>query len=66
MDIRDLDFDPEKLKNNFQNNFHREEGKIVGISREALSQSDYISGEHAKRNALRLREVFGQTKIIYV
>lgn len=66
VDARDLDFDAIKLRDSFKENFTREDGKIVGISREALSQSNYITGEHAKRNAERLKEVFGETKIIYV
>lgn len=66
VDVRDLDFDAQRLRNSFKSNFSREDGKIVGISREALSQSNYITGEHAKRNAQRLKEVFGDTKIIYV
>ena len=66
VDIRDLDFDAQCLSETFRQNFARERGKIVGISREALSQSDYISGENAKRNALRIKEIFGNVKIIYV
>jgi len=66
VDIRDLDFDAESLRKKFEQNFTKEDSKVIGISREALSQSNYITGEHAKRNAQRLKEVFGDVKIIYV
>lgn len=66
VDIRDLDYNPEKLKKKFLENYNKIPGKISGISREALSQADYISGEHAKRNAQRIKDVFGNVKIIYV
>ncbi len=66
VDARDLDFNAIELRKRFIENFIREKGKAVGISREAFSQSNYITGEHAKRNAERLKEVFGKTKIIYV
>lgn len=66
VDIRDLDFCAENLRKKFEQNFTKENNKIIGISREALSQSNYITGEHAKRNAQRLKEVFDDVKIIYV
>lgn len=65
VDIRDLDFDSNKIRSVFANNIKRD-NKIIGFSREALSQQDYIYGEHAKRNAERLKDVFGNVKIIYV
>ena len=65
VDIRDLDFDANKLYSKFKKNFVRDNKKIVGISREALSQSDYITGENARRNAERIRLVFGEVKIFY-
>ena len=65
VDIRDLDFDADKIKSVFVQNIESND-KIVGISREALSQSNYITGEHALRNAQRLKAVFGEVKIIYV
>lgn len=66
VDTRDLDFDANELRDSFVKNHKREENKIVGISREALSQSNYITGEHARRNAERLVKVFGKIKVIYV
>ena len=66
VDARDLDFDATKLRNKFLKNVKYIKGKKIGLSREALSASNYISGENAKRNALRIKEVFGNTKIIYV
>lgn len=65
-DVRDLEFNDKKLRNKFIQNMRLENNKISGISREALSQSNYITGEHAKRNTQRLKEVFGEAKIIYV
>jgi len=66
VDCRDLDFDADQLSLRFKKNFTKDLTKITGISREALSQSHYITGEHAKRNAQRLKAVFGNVKIIYV
>ena len=66
VDKRDLDFSAINLRKKFIRNFEKEKKKIHGISREALSQSNYITGENAKRNAERLKEVFGNVKIIYV
>jgi len=66
VDVRDLDFDAKKLRKKFTKNLNKGSKKIYGISREALSQSNYITGENAKRNAVRLKEVFGNVKIIYV
>jgi len=66
VDTRDLDFDGESLKKRFLDNFQKEENKIVGISREGLSQLGLFDGENAKRIAQRLYDVFGKTKIIYV
>ena len=65
VDSRDLDFDAESLQEILRKNIPNTD-KIKGISREALSQANYITGEHAKRNAQRLKEVFGDVKIIYV
>jgi len=65
VDIRDLDFDANKLRSKFKASFTRDGEKIIGISREALSQSDYITGENARRNAERMKLVFGKVKIIY-
>lgn len=65
VDTRDLDFDAFRLRNDFRQNIKRRD-KIIGVSREVLSQSNYITGEHAKRNAERLYEVFGNVKIVYV
>jgi hypothetical protein len=66
VDTRDLDFNGKELNRRFNDHFSKENGKITGISREALSQSNYITGEHARRNAERIKSVFGETKIIYV
>tara|TARA_B100000900_G_C20586468_1_gene719806 strand:+ start:1302 stop:2348 length:1047 start_codon:yes stop_codon:yes gene_type:complete len=65
VDIRDLDFEPVKLHTQFKESFARDDKKIVGISREALSQSNFITGENAKRNAERIRLVFGEVKVVY-
>tara|TARA_B100001093_G_scaffold509751_1_gene574388 strand:- start:274 stop:1314 length:1041 start_codon:yes stop_codon:yes gene_type:complete len=66
IDIRDLDFDFKKLRKKFNENFTTNNNQICGISREALSQSNYIEGENAERNAKRIKKVFGEVKIIYV
>lgn len=66
VDIRDLDFNSKKLRKKFNDNFTPNNNKICGISREALSQSNYIDGENAERNAKRIKKVFGEVKIIYV
>ena len=58
VDVRDLDFDAKKLRKKFTKNSNKGSKKIYWISREALSQSNYITGENAKRNAVRLKEVF--------
>ncbi|MDC3244814.1 hypothetical protein OAU16_01050 [Gammaproteobacteria bacterium] len=52
--IRDLDFDSKKLRKKFNDNFILNNNKICGLSRESLSQSNYIDGENAERNAKRI------------
>jgi hypothetical protein len=68
VDARDLDFDADCLRRRFSEEIAKEpiQGKKVGVSREVLSQTNFITGENARRNAERLRHVFGYTKIIYV
>ena len=68
VDARDLDFDAKSLRRRFSEELAKEPAgnKKVGVSREVLSQTSFITGENARRNANRLKDVFGKTKIIYV
>lgn len=68
IDARDLDFDADFLRWQFSEEIAKEpiQGKKVGVSREVLSQTNFITGENARRNAERLKAVFGSVKIIYV
>lgn len=68
IDARDLDFDADSLWRRFSEEIAKEaiQDKKVGVSREVLSQTNFITGENARRNAERLKAVFGSTKIIYV
>ncbi len=68
IDARDLDFDADSLRRRFSEEIAKEpiQGKKIGVSREVLSQTNFITGENARRNAERLKAVFGYTKIIYV
>lgn len=68
VDSRDLDFDASSLRRRFSEEMAKEpiQDRKVGVSREALSQTSFITGENARRNAERLKAVFGYTKIIYV
>ena len=64
---RDLDFDSKKIAQQFRKRIlPLSTSKITGISREGLSASDIITGENALRTALRIKEVFGVPKIIFV
>lgn len=65
VDCRDLDFNAQDYKKIIDKNILKSD-KITGLSREALSQSNYISGENAQRNAQRIKAVFGNVKILYV
>jgi hypothetical protein len=65
VDMRDLDFNSDILKSKYERSYTKER-KYTGVSREALSQSNFITGEHAKRNAERIKSIFGNVKIIYV
>jgi hypothetical protein len=64
---RDLDFDPIGLRDRFQEQIDSidRNGKKLIVSREALS-GEFVSGEHAKRIAERLYQVFGKTRILLV
>jgi hypothetical protein len=64
---RDLDFDADSLKRRFDDELKKinHAGKKLIVSREGLS-GEFTSGEHAKRIAVRLYEVFGPTKILLV
>lgn len=64
IDTRDLDFDSESIYSQLKQIINKSE-KITGISREVFSQTNYITGEHALRNAQRIKSVFGSVKIIY-
>lgn len=68
VDARDLDFDAPSLRRRFLEQIAKENSgsKKVGVSREVLSQTNFITGEHARRNADRIKAVFGPTKIIYI
>lgn len=68
IDARDLDFDANSLRRRFSVEMAKEpiQGKKVGVSREVLSQTSFITGENARRNAERLKAVFGYSKVIYV
>lgn len=67
VDARDLDFDSNSLRERIKVQINKIDrtGKKLIVSREVLS-GEFISGEHAKRNAERLYQVFGPTKILYV
>jgi hypothetical protein len=67
VDARDLDFDAESLRHRFNVEIAKinHAGKKLIVSREALS-GEFTSGEHAKRIAVRLYQVFGPTKILLV
>ena len=64
---RDLDFDPIGLRARFQEQIDciDRNGKKLIVSREALS-GEFVSGDHAKRIAERLYQVFGKTRILLV
>ncbi len=67
IDARDLDFNPDILRERFAgvlNNIKSGNKKIV-ISREALSGT-FPTGDHAKRIAERLHAVFGEAKVLIV
>jgi hypothetical protein len=65
IDSRDLDFDAHKYRADFKDKITRLNlgNKKTVICREALS-GIYPTGENAKRTCMRLREVFGESKII--
>lgn len=64
---RDLDFDAVSLRNRFKTEIDKIDrvGKKLIVSRESLC-GEFVSGEHAKRIAERLFQVFGPTKILLV
>lgn len=64
---RDLDFDAVSLRNRFKVELDKIDrtGKKFIVSRESLC-GEFVSGEHAKRIAERLFQVFGPTKILLV
>lgn len=64
---RDLDFDPIGLRDRFKREIDKIDraGKKLIVSREALC-GEFISGEHVRRIAERLFQVFGKTKILLV
>lgn len=66
-EARDLDFDAAELRRLIGREVAREnkDGLKTLVSREVLSQSNFITGENARRNAERLRAVFGRPGIIY-
>ena len=68
VDSRDLDFKADSLKDRFRRELMKEpsDDRKIGISREVLSQTNFITGENALRNALRIYAVFGPVKFIYV
>lgn len=64
-DARDVDFDSRSLRQQFVEQLGlSSEGKIRLLSREALSSTNYITGENTLRTAKRLKEVFGDIKVI--
>jgi hypothetical protein len=65
--VRDLDFDPICLRERFQQELKKIDraGKSLVVSRESLS-GNFLSGEHARRIAERLRDVFGPVKVLLV
>ncbi len=67
VDTRDLDFDADLLREKFQEVLKGIDckGRKKVICREALS-GKYPTGENAKRTAERMRDVFGDTKILIV
>jgi hypothetical protein len=67
VDARDLDFDANNLRSRFRAQIEKIDhtGKKLIVSREALC-GDFITGEHARRTAERLFQVFGQTRILLV
>lgn len=64
---RDLDFDAISLRSRFKAEIDKVDraGKKLIVSRESLC-GEFVSGEHAKRIAERLFQVFGPTKILLV
>ena len=64
---RDLDFDAVSLSDRFKVELDKIDrtGKKLIVSRESLC-GEFVSGEHAKRIAERLFQVFGPTKILLV
>jgi len=67
VDVCDLDFDPVSLHDRFEVEINRvnKDGKKLIVSREAFF-GDFITGEHARRVAERLYQVFGTVKIMMV
>jgi len=71
VNTRDLTFNACFLKEKFQELIEKERekypDKIIGVSREALTCEYAFNGEHGRRNAERLKNIFGEKiKIIYV
>ena len=67
VDARDLDFDADGLRERFRVEIGKIDrlGKKLVVSREALS-GNFLSGEHLRRNAERLKAVFGPVKVLVV
>lgn len=67
VDSRDLDFNPQSLRERFRNELERidRKGKKLIVSRESLCGM-FISGENGERIAERLYRVFGPVKILLV
>jgi len=63
--LRDLDFDADSLRKEFEEVIPKTSKKI-GISREAFTATDYLTGENARRTAERIKAVFGEVQILYV
>lgn len=67
VDTRDLDFNPISLREKFQFEIGMidSQGKKLIVSREALS-GHFLSGEHSRRIAERLKAIFGKVKVLVV
>ena len=68
VDSRDVDFKADMFRGKIVKKLNNicNFDKITGMSREAFSASNYITGEHARRNAERIKAIFGAVKIIFI
>lgn len=68
VDSRDVDFNADTFRAKIVKKLNKISSldKITGMSREAFSASNYITGEHARRNAERIKAVFRDVKIIFI